>query len=811
MKVNTPFATIGVRGSGGIVNVDAAGQTTLNMTQCCLDISARGSTMPPVGLVKVNTFSRVSTKGEVSVPAPAPLSMLMQLNNAVSLEGVEALPEGAGEPGIDAGAGSLKSLLGEKQEEEKPVAEDPLAALIKEESGTLESTPKQEKPLPAEKNPLKNSLLATFGSDPLLAPEGQLEPINTGEFLPSLSPQTTTASQGTLAGATINGTSSGGVAQFGTPLSGTWERRKAGNLIENGNMNAVVKDDQGLVIFEKKDNAGIVQETVAFNAPAAGRAISVNSLNFGNMFIYRGLHSNFVYSANNFNSPNDDYKFIAGRTGVVNASNQRIEGQRLFFNFIPDTQTLNQFADFNLTQGMHSPYIGSGYSGARAHAGGGLVIDYTNQNNQFVGGHVNLSSNLSQHDFSFKFMAGEMETSGAAAMDGSVYAFSSKGIAGAANTYTFKEGDLTAASSSVYGVLDPSSQNAVIDAYGISLGGSDYNESLVAVNAGTQTPVGQQLNAENAPQSLKGYSAGYLVKDVNGTPSAVMIGNNDYTKMVMIRKDETGANTGVTLQSSFTYNKIYAGNQQADILEVGFGGNSTDPEDKAYVSHNIYGAENTSNANNYDATTAYFGGSIDPANVEAAMLSSYFVDIPGGMGIQEDCRDCQFLTWGVWAGTIDIGGNEAFAQIIPYVVGDSNTMNSWTGYAAAVGTADVSYEGILVGATSNGAQVSNAVGSFDATANFSTRTVAFDGKFADFTFTGSQSGLATGGMASFPDVVLDNLEHSSALGVDIGDATISGAFYGGQAENIGGNFNFEATSGVKAGTTGAGIFAGKQP
>ncbi|MFT7144620.1 MAG: hypothetical protein ACI8QY_000672, partial [bacterium] len=216
-------------------------------------------------------------------------------------------------------------------------------------------------------------------------------------------------------------------------------------------------------------------------------------------------------------------------------------------------------------------------------------------------------------------------------------------------------------------------------------------------------------------------------------------------------------------------------------------------------SHNVYGAEEYQNDAGYSVGTNF--GSFDgAANVETAMISSEFVDIPEISGLVETCQDCEHLTWGVWAGTVGVdGGDKLEAHVIPYVVGDNSKRRSWVALSPVV---TASYKGVLVGAVSNGMQVQNNVGHFDANANFLTRTVNFDGNFADYHFTGSDT---TADNIGFTELDLTTLEKGG--NAVTGQATISGSFYGNNAENVGGSFNFnDQTHNV----TGAGIYAGKK-
>ncbi len=88
VKVNTPFATIGVRGSGGIVQVAPGGQTTVGLTQCCLDVGPRNNPdVAPVPLDVVNTFSRVESPDSPPTP-PIEMTpeMVAEMNAALAGE-----------------------------------------------------------------------------------------------------------------------------------------------------------------------------------------------------------------------------------------------------------------------------------------------------------------------------------------------------------------------------------------------------------------------------------------------------------------------------------------------------------------------------------------------------------------------------------------------------------------------------------------------------------------------------------------------------------------------------------------------------
>ncbi|MDD9912809.1 MAG: FecR domain-containing protein [Alphaproteobacteria bacterium] len=106
VQVTTPFATIGVRGSGGIIQVADNGQTLVGLTQCCLDVSANGSDAPPVPLDNVNDFSQVTDPDQPPAPAaPMTPQVRQQLQSALNGEAEEGAGDESGTEG-DSGEGS---------------------------------------------------------------------------------------------------------------------------------------------------------------------------------------------------------------------------------------------------------------------------------------------------------------------------------------------------------------------------------------------------------------------------------------------------------------------------------------------------------------------------------------------------------------------------------------------------------------------------------------------------------------------------------------------------------------------------------
>jgi len=781
VKINTPTATIGVRGSGGIVHVEANGMTLLNMTECCVNIGARGQNAPAVNLTDVNTYSQVSTQGEVSQPKPASVEMLMELNQAIDLKGVEkaddlssdATPK-ADNKKQEKGNSSLKELVQKKKSEPSQAKKE----------NTPQSAQSQSKPAAKAVPAPAKSLVAMFGAGSQNTTPG-VDPssdVQQGTVVDSAQQQSASEAFGG---------SNGNLADFGTVQSGQLTRQSAvalpGSKLSEA-VNAVLKTDVNRLIVEQQNG-----EKVSFQAPAqAGKAISFDALPFGRGYTYRGLNDRFYVVSTNFGRDTALRQMVAGERGYGSASSliSQFNGQRLYFNFLPDSFAgKDQFVDFNLANGVNNPKAGSGFTGARAHSGAGMVVDFRDYNNQFVGGHVNISSDPSRQDYSFKFMVGEVESSGSTALSGVAYSAERHGF----NPVQLGNGTLQADVNHVYG------NGAELDAYQLGLSGfAGGHQTAYAVNTGQADALSN--NPADDYTNLKGFSSGLVTLDAGGlSERLVAVKNDGFGNVHMVQNDDSAG--GATVDFELTLSKVQANGEAsgspADTLEVGFGSFGAN---QAYVSHNVYGAEESQSDSSYDNTGGNIGSVAMASGVDGAVLSSYFVDVPENAGVEETCQDCQFLTWGVWAADMQLGAEKAVADFVPYVVGKN--YQKWSDVTTH-GVTNANYKGIMVGSIADGSSLKHDVGSYTADVNFGTRTVGFDGEFAGYRMSGTQTGVATDASYGFGTVELDTLKNSS--GADVGSAYINGVFYGAGAQEMGGSFNFKDGA-----TEAAGIYAGKK-
>lgn len=124
VKVTTPFATIGVRGSGGIGQVLPTGQTTVGLTVCCLDVSNGQGTVP---LDRPNFFTEItSPTAAPTEPKPFATAQLAAMNKALSTEAEDQSESEEQEAGDKKQEGDGENSEGDKAApKEKKDAKEP--------------------------------------------------------------------------------------------------------------------------------------------------------------------------------------------------------------------------------------------------------------------------------------------------------------------------------------------------------------------------------------------------------------------------------------------------------------------------------------------------------------------------------------------------------------------------------------------------------------------------------------------------------------------------------------------------------------
>ncbi len=181
--------------------------------------------------------------------------------------------------------------------------------------------------------------------------------------------------------------------------------------------------------------------------------------------------------------------------------------------------------------------------------------------------------------------------------------------------------------------------------------------------------------------------------------------------------------------------------------------------------------------------------------------------VSGNMtGVNPSRDDYHYTQWGVWGGDATVGGANSrdVAELVPYVVGEVTQ----TAYTL---TGDATYEGDAYASIVNGNSIKNYQGDVRAEASFGNavggaKTITVNVKIPDveghdLSVSKLDAAISTSGNAVFTG-------GTTSAGYNGTDYTtgvsMNGALFGGNAQEIGGNFAFSNVAGLK----GAGVYQG---
>lgn len=215
------------------------------------------------------------------------------------------------------------------------------------------------------------------------------------------------------------------------------------------------------------------------------------------------------------------------------------------------------------------------------------------------------------------------------------------------------------------------------------------------------------------------------------------------------------------------------------------------------------------------------------------------------------CNSCEFAHWGVWATDFNTGTAQQTTGLVPYVAGeitphayaiDSATAGDWNYDANNDGQYDPGMDGIGVLGTvnysgealanmaisdANGTVITNEVGTMTARIDLSSRSIAADGLSIDFNGMAGESNRQltiqnrgimyfdnhghtfTGPTEATYTDASGNLETMIGTGATNDPNHLSGAIFGPNAEEVGGQFTADVhgtNESIKAG----GVFIGKR-
>lgn len=748
VKVNTPFATIGVRGSGGIVQVQPSGQTLLSMTECCLSMNSRGGSSAPVPLTQVGTYSEVkSSSGSATPPRPTPPALLKTLTGALT--------------GVDFKGGS-----------DDASADQPKKSADAESNKQAQEKPQQEekKQQPSKQQAVEKPAPKRTVAQVLSQPQAALQP---------LEPETvTTATDGTTKQIATGGTTSVGtdgtiqptVHPFADRLGKGLKARplqvvdgraavKFSATAYGANVeNAVAVYDGQNILYET--NSGI--KTTALAPTAKGQHKAGGSSGVG--YTYQTISGDAFYTKTAGGS------FIAAGNTLVKDDIQQ-SGIKVY-DFHAGSQLGAGDKIFDGNANISTP--------GNATPEGGLYVDYGKHN--IVGGHVTMGAGGG-----IVGAVGGIDRAndGSALLEASLYELTTDNTNG--DAVDVATGQLKDDPGAVFG-----SKGSNVDAFVLqteSLQRDNYGSGSGMDVATTERVMFTERSAPANTQpsgidgTYNGFSAGLMVEDVAGAKNVKTMYNAGNTSMVQIATNSAGGE----VQSSFNLEE--AGNNYHQI-EATFAA-----ADSAYVSDDVYGA-NISGAKYSTASNLYWN---DVKKQDGIMLSSQFVDM-SNVATGYRCEDCHFAKWGVWSTAIEqdaVSGqtnNRINAINAPYVVGELTSASGIDILDSANITA--TYKGLVLGnvETSSGVQMQN--GQFQVGVDFGTRTISG--------FTGN---LGSYNMLQNADVTIGVGANNFGMNLDVGAGTtngqLNGAFFGLNAEDVGGNFKFH-----EGGKAGAGIIAG---
>jgi hypothetical protein len=759
VRVKTPFATIGVRGSGGLVDVALNGATTVGLTQCCLDLFANGAPAgtPPVPLDGVNSYSQVTSPNQPpSIPAPMPPEMVQQLNGDLAGGFAPVEGEGIGNPTTQEGAfiegDEDKSKFNRKQNQRKK------AEIRRKRSGVIQ-------PLKADSgfvDSFDGEILLSDGGEPLIgggetftddgfiATDGSEVLLSPDEFDPVLNIDVAQTTQDDTSTKIITDATDTGAFTH----SGAFRLRQLGTADREGNLSGKFLDGGGFFadftflsganfsgVLPTASSAGAFGFTnVGFN----GRSLSGDG--------FRTLNGSMV-TYNLIDDVTSEKLIIT--TGTQLALSDLPATGISFFSFLPDH--LSSSAGFFDFGAVNTSEIG-------------MMVDW--QHDVFFGGKLKIDN--AAHQYSLNVGFGGVG-SGVNAMDGFSYSFDG-GI--------FGEGVIDV--DTVYGT------GSTVDGFVVETAtdaGNNFTNTIsrfdinpVVVTTATASDIATLADRTDT-ETLVGFAAGHMRRNVNDGSGGYFMQLSSGASVNNILIDKTAGSIGAS------FNLFGASSYEVDAQF----GDAAAGSEQIFIADELYAMEQ-------GAMQMGISGSPLTVQQSAGILVSEVV-------AEQKCDTCQYAHWGVWAAKVDeanvTGQTDSFQDVVhllPYVVGNHISLGDMSAVNAAA--LSINHSGIMFGSLVNAGNISHHYGNFNLVGTFGTG-FDFNGNFAGFNLhtTGTSFTSARSFGSASVSVVGD-----ASVGGATGVAVINGAFFGPNAQEVGGNFDFTAGT-----YDGAGIFVGAQP
>ncbi len=702
VKVNTPFATIGVRGSGGIIAVDPIAGTRVGLTQCCLDVQTPGGSIP-VALDQMGTFIEVQDPDQ---PAPQPkpvdaaFSRIIQENFNAGFgqdDGSENPLELNNEQANNDGASQKQDRKEERSAERKERNQEPREA-------RREQRPQQKprlvegevKPIDPASQPVNQQQVSFDGkideTQPAPAPTTQQPVVN----------NTITSSLVDLAA--VNQDQADDEATGGANLStnathmGRFVRKNTGGSIVEGTISGRFLSDGRFV-------ATVTDEGRTFNA-----IFPLENDGFGGRpsVVIDGTEFNIRY----FKHPNEEF-FVLNLEDVNGTDNIAVFAGQPYGGMLP-------------TNGVATYGFVPNFTNSNIHEqnqfSGVLYNDYLSRN--FIGGnldtHVDGNGNVVIDGFSAVF--GDITSDDQA---GTIANYDFTGAAGLENG-TVNSADYYGSGGTPAGVVFDTTMgsNPSIDSFAQRPNNHDAHKAIAEQNHG--------------PVTHTGFAGGFVSMD-----------GGAYIEEAYSDVAGGSVNEGVSIQVNPNLNYINAS------MEANVGGVAITP-----ISYSTAGMGDGEVLHTTAYAAEHFGGNdgvivsdviadpqfrcLDCDYVHWGIWAGDIGDVGGSVG-NEYAKGIKYVA-GQMATGIEL-----------------NTLSTLAGAQPSLQSVD--YDGKTVGTILQGSNLTHHIGDFGANVNFQTRTVNVDTfTLGDYSLTGGAATWAANDQAFTGALSVDNGAGSSMSG-----------------------------------------------
>lgn len=474
VKVKTPFATIGVRGSGGIGSVGPNGEATVGLVVCCLQVTNAAGT---VDLTTPNFFTSVSAP---DTPPTPPVrfteAQLSELNGALG-----GSPKKTDSPPEPEGAGPTK------QDGPAPKKDD--SGPRGPGSGPEGRQQGNAAPRPAP----------TLAAGP--APLG-LPPVNLSN-----------ATQDTTAGGVDTVFGKFGLLNAGGALANSVYGGVSGRPLTGGSFSLLfTAANSGFGVA-----AGNTERAILPGGAGAG-AFTVAPFLFADEFYfgrgYRNAAGTFHYYDLTNSATSENLALFFGTP--MAASSILTSGPVGFFHFLPSSLEDEPLLNFGFPPGFLADGANPGGSGV------GAIVDFNR--NFFLAADMEIANMTGDYNYRFTVALGKIERGANPGFVGSVFDYAASRDGGMVDPPLTTNG--TFESTAFFG------QNGYIDGFTLNLdllegnaftGQTAFNSFTAGVVAPPPAPPTTERSLADtlglrSNTNQKGFSTGFLTRNVNTTP-----------------------------------------------------------------------------------------------------------------------------------------------------------------------------------------------------------------------------------------------------------------------------------------------------